>query len=88
MAFSWLKVKKPIFYRIVIVVFIALIAPVFSYTIYQISQRDSDEALIYSIYDRQLGSLLFSVNQFCWDVFHTWVSELQTIISSVNACCC
>lgn len=79
MAFSWLKVKKPIFYRIVIVVFIALIAPVFSYTIYQISQRDSDEALIYSIYDRQLGSLLFSVNQFCWDVFHTWVSELQTI---------
>jgi len=76
---SWLKVRKPTFYRIVIVVFIALIAPVFSYTIYQISQRDRDEALIYSIYDRQLGSLLFSVNQFCWDVFHTWVSELQTI---------
>ena len=65
--------------KIIIIIFIVLLAPLTSYTIFQFAERDKDEALIQSIYTQQLNSILFSVNQYCWDVFNSWVSEIQSI---------
>lgn len=74
--------KKNFFPKIIITIVIALLAPIFSYTVFQFSQRNQDEALIKTIYDRQLSSILFSVNQYCWDMFHSWHSEVSTIITT------
>ena len=68
--------------KITIIVVIALLAPIFSYTIFQFSQRNHDELLIKQIYDGQLGSLLYSVNNYCYDAFHSWTSELTTVIGT------
>ncbi|MBN1781416.1 hypothetical protein JW948_09845 [bacterium] len=55
---------------------LALLVPLLSYTVYQWTERNRDEALILQIYDRQLNTILFSVNQYCWDKFETWTSAL------------
>jgi len=65
--------------KIIIIVIIALLAPLTSYTIFQFAERDKNEELIQSIYTQQLNSILFSVNQYCWDVFNSWVSEIQNV---------
>jgi len=63
---------------------LALLLPLLSYTIYQWSERNKDEALIQQIYDRQLNTILFSVNQYCWDKFATWTSTFNEISGSAD----
>ena len=64
--------------KFIIILIIALFAPIFTYTVYQFSQRDENQQLIKSIYDRQLESILFSINQHCWDIFNNWQSEMTS----------
>ncbi len=73
--------KSPIT-KIVFTTVIALLVPIFTYTIFQFVQSDKNEELIKSIYDRQLGSILFSVNQHCWDMFMSWYAEINTLAES------
>jgi len=40
--------------------------------------------LLRSIYDRELQSVLFSVNQHCWDVYNSWLSELVARVSAAE----
>ncbi|MBN2103776.1 hypothetical protein JW835_07025 [bacterium] len=61
---------------------LALFLPLFSYTIYQWSERNKDEALINEIYERQLNTILFSVNQYCWDKFANWTSIFTEIAAT------
>ena len=72
--------KRSPFAKIIITIIIALLAPVLSYTVFQITQQHEDEALIQSIYDNQLNSILFSVNQHCWDIFRSWFAELTGVL--------
>ncbi|MBN2010210.1 GHKL domain-containing protein [candidate division KSB1 bacterium] len=65
--------------KIVLVVLVALVAPILSYTAFQFAQRNENEALITSIYDRQLTTLLFSVNMHCWDQFISWRAAIASI---------
>ncbi len=58
--------------KIIGTVIIALIAPILSYTIFQFVQQTENEAMITSIYERQLSTLLFSVNMHCWDQWNSW----------------
>jgi two-component system phosphate regulon sensor histidine kinase PhoR len=67
--------KRPI-NKIVIIIILALFVPIFTYTIYQIVQFDENENLIESIYDRQLETIILSINQYCYDIFASWHSEL------------
>ncbi len=71
--------QKKFTIKIIIIVIISLLAPLTSYTIFQFAERDKNEELIQSIYTQQLNSILFSVNQYCWDVFNSWVSEIQSV---------
>ena len=71
--------NKPWSTKLFILILIVLLTPVFSYTIFQFAQRGSEEALIQSIYDRQLRTILFSVNQHCWDLFSSWTTRFSTI---------
>jgi len=78
-------VQKSPLTKIIITVIIALLIPVFSYTTFQFSQKNKDEELIRSGYRRQLESILFSINQHCWDVFSSWSSSLLTIVSTARS---
>ncbi|RPI03233.1 MAG: hypothetical protein EHM72_02030, partial [Calditrichaeota bacterium] len=68
--------QKKAFNRLVLVIILALFVPILTYTIYQFVQNDENEQLIKSIYNRQLESILFSVNQYCWDNFSNWQAEM------------
>ena len=74
--------KMRTYYKIVIPIVVALLIPVISYTTYQFIQRNNEEELIRSIYERQLETILFSVNQSCWDEFNSWVSVLADVMRS------
>jgi two-component system phosphate regulon sensor histidine kinase PhoR len=75
--------RKSPFFKIVLTVVIALFIPILSYTIFQFMESDKNEDLIRSIYENQLNTILFSVNQNSSDVFNAWVSELHTSISAI-----
>lgn len=75
--------KKKALYKLLIITILVLFIPIFSYTALQFLQSDKNQELVQSIYDRQLDSILFSINQHCWDVFSTWLSEISNM--SINA---
>lgn len=60
------------------IVFFVLI-PLYIYSFFQFLQSNENEKVIKSIYGRQLETLLFSVNQHCWDRFQSWVFELSNV---------
>ncbi len=67
--------KKPL-NKIIIIIVLVLFVPILTYTIYQVVLYDENEELIQSIYDRQLESIILSVNQNCYDVVANWHSEM------------
>ena len=76
--------RKTQYSKIVLIVMIALMVPVLLYTVFQFIQRSEEEELVRSIYDRQLESLLFSVNQYCWDITQAMASELSSILAALR----
>jgi two-component system phosphate regulon sensor histidine kinase PhoR len=74
--------KKSRFATIVITIITVIFIPVILYTIFQFTERNKEEKLIKDIYDRQLNTILFSVNQYCWDLFNSWTAEIATICKS------
>ena len=74
--------KRSPLLKIVITIIAALLIPVTSYTVFQFTQSNANEELLKSIYNRQLDSILFSVNQHCWDTFNSWVTEINIIASA------
>ncbi len=73
--------KKSSFTRIIIAFVIGVLVPVFSFTIYQLSQQNRDERLIKSIYEKELSGILFSVNQYCYATVDAWV---ETFMDSMD----
>ena len=73
------------FGKITLIVIVALLIPVLTYTGFQLVQSNKTERLIRSIYQRQLDSILFSVNQHCWDIWRSWSIELDNIASRNTA---
>ncbi|OGB61391.1 MAG: hypothetical protein A2Y94_07970 [Caldithrix sp. RBG_13_44_9] len=70
------KLKK----LFIIFIFLILL-PVLIYTGYKISALDETEKLLEESYLRQLDAILFSVNQYCWDVVNNWTSEINSYYS-------
>lgn len=70
--------KKIFLTKFVLIIIVALFVPFGLYTIFQITQRNENEALIQQIYNRQLENILFSVNQYCWDIFNSWTIEISS----------
>jgi two-component system, OmpR family, phosphate regulon sensor histidine kinase PhoR len=75
------NVQKSPFAKIILTFVIALLVPILSYTLFQFSQKNKDEEVIRSIYERQLDGILFSVNQYGYDQFH---QEMLTLTNIAN----
>lgn len=65
--------------RIALALFILALLPALVYTAYELNSLDDQEELISEIYRRQLDAILFSVNQYCWDVASTWAGHISMV---------
>ncbi len=53
-----------------------LLLPLLVYTGLELSRLNEQETLVQNLYQAQLGAILFSVNQYCWDVVSGWGNAL------------
>ena len=72
------------FRRIVLPVGLLILAPVLTYTALELANLNERERLIEDLYQAQLSAILFSVNQYCWDVVNGWGNFFRTELSEDN----
>jgi two-component system phosphate regulon sensor histidine kinase PhoR len=74
-------VKKPgTLKQISLVLLLVVLLPALFYSGYELSSLSTTENLMASIYDQQLDVILFSVNQYAWDVVNNWVSRFNLLL--------
>jgi two-component system phosphate regulon sensor histidine kinase PhoR len=57
---------------------IVILPPVF-FSAYEVTNMYQNEQMIDSIYKSQLGSIIFSINQYSDDIVNDWASDLEDI---------
>jgi len=71
-------VKKPRTVRgIALILLLLVLLPLLVFTAFQLVRLGAGESALEDIYNRQLDVVLFSINQFAWDVVNTWSGSLQ-----------
>ena len=71
--------KKPRTVRgVALILLLLVLLPVLVFTVYEISGLSGSESFVTDIYRRQLDIVLFSINQFAWDVVNTWASAVES----------
>ncbi len=65
--------------HIIIILFALILLPALFYTAYEFNVLSDNEELIEGIYEQQLNGVLFSVNQYAWDVVQNWTISLNRI---------
>lgn len=55
-----------------------IVLPTLTYTGYELYRLDEAEEQITALYERQLDAILFSINQYAWDVSGSWLATLRT----------
>jgi two-component system phosphate regulon sensor histidine kinase PhoR len=72
-------VKKPRTIRGVALLLVLLVLlPLLVFTVYEISGLSTSESFVTDVYRRQLDIVLFSINQFAWDVVNSWASAVES----------
>jgi two-component system phosphate regulon sensor histidine kinase PhoR len=71
--------KKPL-RTILLILLLIILLPALLYTVYELSTRGASEELVTDIYRRQLDVVLFSLNQYSWDVASGWASSLSLVL--------
>ncbi|MBN2357599.1 HAMP domain-containing histidine kinase [candidate division KSB1 bacterium] len=72
--------KMPLIRKLTLILIPTLVLPLVTYTAFQVFQRSKQQALIQSIYEQQLNSILFSINQNSWDRLNSWAGSVNTIL--------
>lgn len=70
--------------KIIIVLVFIVLMPALFFAVYEINSLTSNEQIIERIYNNQVESILFSVNQFSEDILNSWRSHLKTIWENKN----
>ncbi len=65
--------------KIALALLAIMLLPALIFTAYEINSLSDNEALIEEIYNQQLEAILFSVNQYCWDVSNGWVNNTERL---------
>ncbi len=63
--------------RLVLLIVLLVLLPVLFLSAYQIGTYSSSEQLIRDVYQRQLDVILYSLNQYAWDVSAHWAAALR-----------
>lgn len=67
--------------RIALVLLLIVLLPALFYSAYEISSLSASEELFGTMYRQQLDAVLFSVNQYAWDVVSAWSGALENILA-------
>jgi len=68
--------------KLVLIIIALILLPALLFTANEFSSLSSSEQMIAEIYNRQLDAVLFSVNQYAWDVANTWASSIDLSIGN------
>ncbi|MCU0420823.1 MAG: HAMP domain-containing histidine kinase [Cyclobacteriaceae bacterium] len=68
--------------RIALILTAVFLIPALFFSVYEISSLTQDEKMIGDIYEKQLESILFSVNQYSDDIINDWMSKTQVSLDS------
>jgi len=67
--------------KIGLVLFFIVVLPILFYSGYEISTLTTSEGIIASMYHQQLDAILFSLNQYAWDVANGWASTVNILVN-------
>ena len=65
--------------KIIIVLVFVILLPALFFAVYEINSLNSNEQIIDRIYNNQVESILYSVNQFSEDIVGSWRSKIRVI---------
>lgn len=68
--------------KIILILLIVLLLPILFFTFREITSLSNDEELIEEIYNNQLQSILFSVNQYSDDMVRSWTLRISSILEN------
>ena len=66
--------------RLFLLLLLVVVLPVLVYSVYEFTTVSADEELMASVYRRQLDVILFSLNQYSWDVINSWAGSINMIL--------
>ncbi len=79
------KVKKPGSIRTVgTILALIVLLPALFYSMYEVNALSTSEELVADIYRQQLDVVLFSLNQYAWDVVNGWASTLAARVGETG----
>jgi two-component system phosphate regulon sensor histidine kinase PhoR len=62
-----------------------VLLPALFYSAYELTTLSESEALVTDVYRRQLDGVLFSLNQYSWDVANGWASAIEGALAEHRA---
>ncbi len=66
--------------KIALILLAIVLLPAIFYSLYEVNAMQRKEALLTEIYDKQLETIFFSINQFAWDTATNWASQLEPFL--------
>lgn len=65
--------------KIALALLLIVVLPALFYSAHEVATLDDNEAMLAEIYGQQLETILFSVNQYSWDVANSWISGVKSL---------
>jgi len=62
---------------VAIIILLLVLFPLLIFTVYEINGLSAGESFVAGVYRGQLDIVLFSLNQYAWDVVNTWASTVE-----------
>ncbi len=62
---------------VAVIILLLVLFPLLIFTVYEINGLSASESFVAGVYRGQLDIVLFSINQFAWDVANTWASTVE-----------
>jgi two-component system phosphate regulon sensor histidine kinase PhoR len=70
--------------KLVSVLILLVMLPAMFYSVYEFTTLTRSEALIADVYRRQLDVVLFSLNQYSWDIADSWANSINNAITTTT----
>ena len=67
--------------KILIILLFIMLMPALFFSAYELSTLGEYEELIETVYEQQLETILFSVNQYAWDFVNSWIARIQNTLT-------
>ena len=66
--------------KLAAILILLVLLPAVFYSAYEISSLTQNETVIEQIYRQQLDAVLFSLNQYAWDIANSWASDVNRMV--------